>query len=135
MRFFRWTGLSKMVCVVRKQGNLRSTIRDKPSNRPTPCPARISDSCGARAESAAAVPRGRVVMLKPRRMMQERRTSISDRRNCTRVYLRRLAVVDEDDAYIAADRSALPDRRLNTVYVEEIDCAAFLNALLMGERT
>jgi hypothetical protein len=110
-------------------------MRDKPSNRPTPFPAPISDSCGARAESAAAVPRGRVVMLKPRCMMQERRTSISDRRNCTRVYLRRLAVVDEDDAYIAADRSALPDRRLNTVCVEEIDCVAFLNALLMGERT
>jgi len=67
--------------------------------------------------------------------LQEKRNTVSDRRNYSPVCLYRFPLVDEVEACIAADRSTLPDRRLNNIWVEEIDCAAWLKALLKGRRT
>jgi hypothetical protein len=71
-------------------------------------------------------------MLRTRCTMQEKRNTVGDRRNYSPVCLFRFPLVEEDTTCIAADRSTLPDRRLNNICVEEIDCAAFLNALLTG---
>jgi hypothetical protein len=74
-------------------------------------------------------------MLRQRCTMQEKRNNIGDRRSYSPLCLFRFPLIDGDDACIAADRSTLPDRRLNNICVEEIDCAIWLSVLLNGGRT
>jgi hypothetical protein len=73
---------------------------------------------------AAATSGGRVLTLRVRCTIQEKRNTAGDRRNYSPVCLYRFPLVAEDEVCIAADRGRLPDRRLNNICVEEIDCAA-----------
>jgi hypothetical protein len=62
--------------------------------------------------------------------MEERRRPDGDRREKPTRDGVEFPLVDRNGKYVKEDRSAIADRRLNNIAVEEVDCDAYIAAVI-----
>ena len=62
--------------------------------------------------------------------MEERRYPDSDRRDNPNRNDTEFPLADENGEYVEEDRSTIADRRLNNIAVEEVDCDAYIAAVI-----
>jgi hypothetical protein len=65
--------------------------------------------------------------------MEEKRNRDGDRRQRLNRYGAEFPLVDENGEYIEEDRSSIPDRRLNNISAEEVDCIAYITEIINRE--
>ena len=66
--------------------------------------------------------------------MEDRRNCDDDRRNNLNRYSAEFPFVDKNGDYVEVDRSSIPDRRLSNISVEEVDCEAYIIAIIKTEQ-
>ena len=62
--------------------------------------------------------------------MKNRRNCKGERRDTLNRNSTEYPFIDKSGEYIEVDRSSIPDRRLSNISVEEIDCEAYISAII-----
>ena len=66
--------------------------------------------------------------------MEDRRNCDDDRRNNLNRNSAEFPFIDKNGDYVEVDRSSIPDRRLSNISVEEVDCEAYIIAIIKTEQ-
>ena len=65
--------------------------------------------------------------------MKQRLTRGADRRKIPEASGNGIPLIDADGQLIAEDRRSIPDRRLNNISVEELECSEYIRAFVEEE--
>jgi hypothetical protein len=66
-------------------------------------------------------------------MMKRKLTRGTDRRKNSAGRICEIPLIDQKGDVIAEDRRTLPDRRLNNISVEELECSEYIQAIVKQE--
>ena len=66
--------------------------------------------------------------------MKQRLTRGVDRRKIPEASGNEIPLIDADGLLIAEDRRSIPDRRLNNISVEELECSEYIRAFVEDEQ-
>ena len=66
--------------------------------------------------------------------MKQRLTRGADRRKIPEASGNEIPLIDADGLLIAEDRRSIPDRRLNNISVEELECSEYIRVFVEDEQ-